>query len=220
MSPEAIATMAAAFLALIGTVIMAVSQYKAAVDTKRSKALEDAKAEARENKEKLEAAERQRTLDSVERQILDLSRGMDENFGSLGKDISEMGRRIDAVSETVDKRLSEQDEKLQALSDRLGETAREYSMLMSLHRQMETRIEGIIEIENYNLAFSKRTSASLEQVEELLHNALKRNEAAVDETEKLAEIIDDTRKNQTEFFNNVVGVSMDYMKPKSDEAVH
>jgi predicted RNase H-like nuclease (RuvC/YqgF family) len=173
MNGEILATIIVALIALFGTIVTAVLQYRATEEAKKAKHYDEEKQRADAAERKLEKEQRDREHEQIKAEMESLHK----EIAKVHEDVQHLGDRIDAVKKTTDAHLSSHDDTLAKISDILSRDARTYSGLMKMHSQTESRLQALLNIQICSMQFANDTAATLHVVGDILGHTLEDEEA-------------------------------------------
>ena len=170
-----------ALLAFAGTAFTAYMQYKSS-KAKAKKDAEEADAQkAKKAEEELEAQNKRIYEESIQRQFQELGAKID----SVSNGMTAINQRLDMQKKQFDNRIFEVEESIQMIIQVLSKNAREFSSLLKLQGQTESRMQVLMDLEMQNLRFSKELSSILDKVADVLNRSINDEEIA----KKIQEIV-------------------------------
>lgn len=211
MPPEYIATIAVAALALVGTCVTAIFQYRATVNTRKSKELEEAKQRAEAAEKALEKEKQDRQFAELQSQIQSLSSSLEDTRN----EIKYVGDRLDKYKKVTDKELEEQGESIQKIIDVLSKNAHMYSGIMHMHAQTESRMQALMDVQTYNMKFANETATTLRIIGELVSHAMGNNPQ---DAERLQDALTASSTTHKEFIDNILGAQQHFFKDSAPES--
>lgn len=222
LTPEVIGVIAAAALAMIGTCMTAYFQYKSSKATAKKEADEEARRRAEEAEKELEKTRKEEEQRQINERFEDLS----EKLEKMSKNIEFINGRLDNQKLAFDKRMEQTEASIRMIIQVLSKNAREFSSLMKMHQQTETRLQIMMNIETQNLKFSKELSSTLGTIAEVLSHSLNDDEAVAQvrdtiESSKLTDkqFMDAILEAQKDFFAAQVGGQDRIVTPTNERSV-
>lgn len=222
LTPEVIGVIAAAALAMIGTCMTAYFQYKSSKATAKKEADEEARRRAEEAEKELEKTRKEEEQRQINERFEDLS----EKLEKMSKNIEFINGRLDNQKLAFDKRMEQTEASIRMIIQVLSKNAREFSSLMKMHQQTETRLQIMMNIETQNLKFSKELSSTLGTIAEVLSHYLNDDEAVAQvrdtiESSKLTDkqFMDAILEAQKDFFAAQVGGQDRIVTPTNERSV-
>ena len=190
-------------LGCFGILITAVFQYMGNMKRKKSEAEAAAEKALNEANEKIRQKDQEARDKEVERQIGEIA--------ATGKDtqqaIIELANQVERMKHYVNVKLNDSEESLRMISGILSKEAMTRSNIIHMSARTEAQLKTLMEIESYNLKFTKETAGTLSVIGGLLANLLtesddlQRLHKTLEENDDMqAELLDDMIEAQKKFF--------------------
>lgn len=188
---------------LLAAVVAAVAQIMQNRKQRKNAEAKEAQQALEEANKKIAEQERQRRDDALQRQINAI-----ENTGTqTQKDIKMLASQVEKMRSHVNMRASESEEGIRMITSILSKDARTRSNLIHMYARTEAQLKTLMEIETYNLRFTKDTAATLATVGELLAKLLDSN----DDVQRLRHSLDENNEMQQEFIDGVINAQRQFM---------
>lgn len=180
----------------IGLLITAVFQVIAAGKKRKSDADDAQNKELEEAKKKLAEKEQKERDETIQRQISDIA----EQGKNTQNEIKMLASQVEKMRNHANIRASESEDGIRMITTILSKDARTRSNLIHMYARTESQLKTLMEIETYNLRFTKDTATTLTTVGELLAKLLESSEDAA----RLRRSLDENKEMQDEFMDGVI----------------
>lgn len=180
----------------VGLLITAVFQVIAAGKKRKSDADDAQNKELEEAKKKLAEKEQKERDETIQRQISDIA----EQGKNTQNEIKMLASQVEKMRNHANIRASESEDGIRMITTILSKDARTRSNLIHMYARTESQLKTLMEIETYNLRFTKDTATTLTTVGELLAKLLDSSEDAA----RLRRSLDENKEMQDEFMDGVI----------------
>lgn len=188
----------------VGILITGIFQVVSAYKKRKSESAEEAEKALQEANKKLEKQEQEKRDTEIQRQIESIER----TGQSTQNDIKMLAAQVEKMRTHVNMRASESEEGIRMITAILSKDARTRSNLIHMYARTEAQLKTLMEIETYNLRFTKETAATLSTVGELLSKLLSSSE----DTQRLRKALDDSSETQQEFIDGVINAQKQFFE--------